>query len=459
MAGEGSPSTFSIIAGRVSIFFVNLLIAGGLGTLLSTAIGAAPPTDGVHLGVASCAGSNCHGQHEYRVWSQESDPHRIDSHHRAFAVLLEDRAVRIARNLGLADASRADICLDCHADNIAAEKRGPLFKLSDGVGCESCHGAASGWLAIHLSGSGHKANLAAGLNPTEQPAARAKICLRCHLGRGGEELNHQIMGAGHPPLPFELDSFTAIEPAHFVVDKSYVQRKGFVSGINTWAVGQAVEVTERMDAILDPKNVPNGVNPELVLFDCESCHHSADHPRWTIQASSTVGPGTLRLYDSSVRLLQMIAAHVAPNVGASLDPHVITLSSAITKDWATVQHEARHIRSAADTLIPILQRHIFTQRDMTLLADAVAAAALNGQAVEYSFARQATMALDAIVASMRSVGYVTDDKMPEINSGLDETYRSLADDESYRPATFEHALEHLRNAISLPPSEGHSGIH
>ena len=59
-----------------------------------------------HLGVASCAGSNCHGatrpylsssveQNEYTIWNRE------DPHSRAYLVLLNDRSKKIAQNLGL----------------------------------------------------------------------------------------------------------------------------------------------------------------------------------------------------------------------------------------------------------------------------------------------------------------------------------------------------------------------
>ena len=106
------------------------------------------------------------------------------------------------------------------------ERRGPQFQLSDGVGCEACHGGAEPWLGTHLSGADHKANLAAGMYPTDQPLARGMRCLSCHLGDDKKFVAHKIMGAGHPPMPFELDTYTAIEPAHFVVNDSYVERKG-----------------------------------------------------------------------------------------------------------------------------------------------------------------------------------------------------------------------------------------
>ena len=419
---------------------------------------AAPSGDDrIHLGVASCAGSNCHGaarpsegsrvrQDEYLIWSQESDAHRIDRHHRAYAVLLTDRALRIAHNLGLPDAATANACLDCHADNAPPDKRGPQFKISDGVGCEACHGAAAGWLGVHLSGVGHAANVAAGLYPTEQPIARAQKCLSCHLGDDKRVMTHRMMGAGHPPLPFELDTFTAIEPAHFVVDKSYVERKGPVNGAQTWAVGQAIDVVKRMDRLRDPKNAPEGVNPELVLFDCASCHHGIDQLRWVMRPSGP-SPGLLRLYDASAVLAQVIAARVAPADAVPLGEHLLALQRATTEDWSVVQREADQVHTTSNGLVPVLASHDFTRDDMKALADGVVAAA--GQDAGYSLAEQAAMALDAIIAAMRSAGYVTDDSMTAINGALGDVYRVLGNGETYHPAAFAQALGSLQKTI--PP--------
>ncbi len=96
----------------------------------------APPHAAIHLGVASCAGSNCHGatrrsrdsyvqQNEYLIWAKS------DKHHQAYTVLLGARSRRIARNLGIANAATAPLCLNCHADNVPPDRRGPQFQLSD----------------------------------------------------------------------------------------------------------------------------------------------------------------------------------------------------------------------------------------------------------------------------------------------------------------------------------------
>ena len=105
----------------------------------------------IHMGVATCAGSTCHGavealsgigilQNEFITWQ------RHDKHAKAYQVLLSERSKRIARNLGLEAAHTAPICLDCHADNVPAERQHRTFQLSDGVTCEACHGGAGRWI-------------------------------------------------------------------------------------------------------------------------------------------------------------------------------------------------------------------------------------------------------------------------------------------------------------------------
>src|SRR5690606_24746827 len=200
--------------------------------------------DHVHLGVASCATSVCHGKlsaqehenvwlNEYRIWSTD------DRHAQAYRTLTSDASKRMAAKLGLASATTAQICLDCHADNVPEEKRGPKFQITDGVGCEACHGGSALWIESHAEDQAtHVDNLAKGMYPTEDPLSRASICLSCHLGTRDQFATHRIMGAGHPRLAFELEAFTANQPAHYEVDDDYESRKGRVSGFQLWLTGQ-----------------------------------------------------------------------------------------------------------------------------------------------------------------------------------------------------------------------------
>ena len=155
-------------------------------TLATLAAGAA--IAGRFEGVASCAGSTCHGraegdgavvrQDELRLWQEPSS--RAGAHSRSYAGLVSPRGERIAGALGLGSAGSAAACLGCHAT--PAGPRGERFLLSDGVGCEGCHGAASGWIASHYAvGASHAGNVAGGMIPLDNPQARASVCLE--IGR------------------------------------------------------------------------------------------------------------------------------------------------------------------------------------------------------------------------------------------------------------------------------------
>ncbi|HYF17206.1 MAG TPA: multiheme c-type cytochrome, partial [Ramlibacter sp.] len=312
------------------------MIAGAALTVLGAVLGLAAPAAAqapaqnpaqvalpsqaadVHLGVASCAGSTCHGavepwrdsnvlQNEYTTWQSK------DSHAKAYEVLLSAESKRIAKNLGLPNAHEAKVCLDCHADNVAPEKRGQQFQISDGVGCEACHGGGERWLGIHVSGRGtHAQNVAAGMFPTEDPVKRAELCLGCHFGDETRFVTHRIMGAGHPRMSFELDTFTAIQPAHYRIDDDYAKRKTVASGVKTWAIGQAIAYRKLMTAVADPKRNHDGIFPEFVLYDCQACHTPLTNVSWAPRETEGIGPGVVRIHDANTMMLRVLARHVNP---------------------------------------------------------------------------------------------------------------------------------------------------
>jgi hypothetical protein len=195
-------------------------------------------------------GSTCHGrseptgkvvrQDELMIWQDESSP--AGAHSRAYRVLQYPRSQAIARRLGIGEATSAPMCLGCHATPASATTRGARFQTTDGVGCESCHGPASGWLASHYAvGASHAQNVSRGLVPLADPQARAAKCLDCHFGSAadGQFVNHRIMAAGHPRIAFELDLFTTLQQ-HHNEDGDYAQRKGRSNGVQQWAIGQAM---------------------------------------------------------------------------------------------------------------------------------------------------------------------------------------------------------------------------
>jgi hypothetical protein len=408
----------------------------------------------VHLGVASCASATCHGaaapldggvvlQNENTTWQT------LDKHAQAYAVLGNDLSKRIARNLGLKDAKTAGICLDCHADNVPQERRGPQFQLTDGVGCEACHGGSENWIRVHTindNEGGHARNIAAGLYPTADPRARATMCLSCHLGDDTKFATHRIMGAGHPRLSFELDTFTAIEPAHFQVDDDYAQRKRVVDGVQVWAIGQAMALAQTLELVTDSKWGRTGLFPELSFFDCHSCHKPMSAARWQERASLGLGPGVVRFNDANLIMLRQIARVVAPQLGERIAQQGRALHQASQKTAQDWRSAAAALRTSSLQAVDAFAEHKFTERDLRAILDSLIREGGRGEYIDYVAAEQTTMAIGSLLASMRAAGFLNEGEYEGVQRVMDEMYAAVEKDEQYRPTVHLAALRRLQAA-------------
>jgi hypothetical protein len=330
------------------------LVAGGILACGTAAAAPALPWAGEHkhLGAATCGGSNCHGaskpaagshvrQDEYFLWE------RKDAHSNAYKLLLTDAGKRMAANLGLKAAHEEPACLTCHADYVPEKLRASRYQLGDGIACEGCHGGAEQWNRQHVApGATHAGNVAAGMVPLEDPAARARVCLHCHLGSAEKPIDHRIMGAGHPPLSFELDTFTAIQPAHFDADADYRQRKGIPGSLRTWAIGQAVAAEFFLDGLLSSRFKQAGAFPELVFFDCNACHHAVRPTRWHASVAA-LGPGEVRLADANLAMAGHVIAAVLPEQAAEWSRALGALHEATRTSVAQVKDVAGRMRRIA----------------------------------------------------------------------------------------------------------------
>ncbi|MEC8714594.1 MAG: multiheme c-type cytochrome, partial [Pseudomonadota bacterium] len=263
----------------------SLVLAGWLALAGSEPSSAQAQASGARFeGVATCAGSTCHGrsegngaivrQDEIASWQEPSSA--SGAHSRAYSVLASRRGRQIAQSLGLGAATSAPACLGCHATYVPQSRRGARFHTSDGVGCESCHGAAEGWLQVHYEkGASHASNVRAGLVPLQDPQVRAKVCLDCHYGstKTGQFVTHSMMAAGHPRISFELDLFSGLQQ-HHDEDADYVRRKRRTDSLRLWAVGQAEAVARATDLFARPGYGMRGMFPELYFYDCHSCHRA-----------------------------------------------------------------------------------------------------------------------------------------------------------------------------------------
>lgn len=406
------------------------------------------------IGTVNCASSTCHGsvtpwqdstvlQNEYTTWL------RLDKHAKAYAVLLNDRSKRIAKNLGLKEpAQQAKICLDCHAHNPAPALRGERHSLLDGVGCEACHGPAEKWIKSHANpGATHAQNVANGMYPTERPREQARLCLSCHFGDASRFVTHRIMGAGHPRISFELETFAAIAPAHYRIDDNWRKRKGEYDSIKIWAIGQALAAQQLLDALADPKRGRDGLFPELVLFDCQSCHHPMSEQKWSPRLG--VGPGRMRLNDSNLLMLRAIVRATDPARADAFNAKVRMLHHAVSGDadahGADPLALAKDLSSSIDGTITRIETQQFDVSHLKKILAALIAEAEDGHYSDYAGAEQAYMAISNVAASLARQGGVK--SAGEVNRRLAAMRNLLANEERYRPELFGKELAALRKAV------------
>ncbi|MBL0140831.1 MAG: hypothetical protein IPP91_01900 [Betaproteobacteria bacterium] len=418
--------------------------------------GEAPPLPyearAMHLGVVNCASSLCHGsisewkgsnvlQNEYVTWS------RVDKHAlRASQVLWNEKSRRIAANLGLkVPAHEAKLCVDCHGHNPPPERRGERFKASDGVSCEACHGPAENWIKSHVApGATHEENVKNGLYPTDEPVALARLCLSCHSGNKDKFVTHRIMGAGHPRISFELDTFTQTQPPHFVVDADWQKRKGRWDGVRVWAIGQALAAQESLDVVLDPKRGRDGLFPELAVFDCHACHHPMSETRWKPRVGTR--PGTIRFNDSNLLMLRQIVRQVTPADSPAFNDLVLQLHRAVAGEGGDAIEAARLLRAGLDTVVAKLRVHDFDDRDLHAILAGLLEDGMAGQFADYAGAEQASMAVASVLNFLAKRGAIAD--VRGANAALDRLFETVKDDEKFRPERFRSALGGLKNTVA-----------
>ncbi len=268
------------------------------------------------LGTGSCSSTACHNSGnmkgrvsadlfypqssaEYTYWATH------DPHGKAYAVLFNEKSRRIEANLGrlaqFGGAHNDGLCLSCHVhQGYSSSEHAPGFSLSDGIGCESCHGAAELYLVPHVStgwrtlSDEQKSNF--GLVPANKLSDRARMCTPCHVGssvpdpvHGLVDVNHDLIAAGHPRMNFEFASYHSMYPKHW--NDRAEQNYDPAREARSWAIGQLVTAEAALKLLaaraeqsagsssnILPIALPNpdphsGPWPEFAEFNCYACHH------------------------------------------------------------------------------------------------------------------------------------------------------------------------------------------
>ena len=404
--------------------------------------------DNAHVGALSCAASNCHGGTAATAGVVDGNEHAVwlaGPHSKAYRKLSTDRARLIASNLGLGDPESAGLCLGCHTDNVPAALQGGKYDVAEGVSCESCHGGASGWLDSHSEGGKSIDTLmAAGLYPTWDPVARAEMCLDCHFGAKDQFAGHRLMGAGHPRVSFELDSYTYDDNVlHHTVDADYLDRKPFVDGARSWAIGEAVMIERRMDLLIDQNTGMNGSFPEFVFFECHTCHQ----PMSVKRRPSPAQLGAPKVDDSHMKMLLVALSAVDPAAGERLDDGIQALHRAASRSRGALVDAAEQMKDSATRAVETFAASPLTTDQVRGMLMALSGEAASGRLSDYGSAEQATLVIGSTLAALADAGGLSDAEYNALFDRLGPAFSAVDRDDGYSADRFESAMQAFDAAL------------
>jgi Zn finger protein HypA/HybF involved in hydrogenase expression len=152
-----------------------ILMALGVLFLISSAVVMAQEEEKEmgpqYIGAAKC--KVCHNAEkrgaQYAKW-------QASAHAKAYDALASEEAVAIGKKMSIENPQTSDQCLKCHvtAFGVKAEMKAESFDMTEGVGCEACHGPGSEYKSLKIM-KDKEAAVAAGLIiPTEE------TCVGCH---------------------------------------------------------------------------------------------------------------------------------------------------------------------------------------------------------------------------------------------------------------------------------------
>jgi len=129
----------------------------------------------MYVGATKC--STCH---KTAAQGEQFPKWQASPHAKAYETLASAEAKEIGKKVGVDDPQKSDTCLRCHVTGHGKDASlfGEKYAASEGVGCESCHGAGSDYIKMStMKGvmTGEIEPASVGLILPDE-----KLCITCH---------------------------------------------------------------------------------------------------------------------------------------------------------------------------------------------------------------------------------------------------------------------------------------
>jgi hypothetical protein len=180
--------------------------------------------------------------------------------------------------------------------------------------------------------------------------------------------------------------------------------------------------------------------PELALFNCTACHDTSMHRlEWRArQLTGDTRAGTVPINDANLRMSWAIARTLSEVDGARIQNLAQALQQSVAADPRQIAAASAQLRSALSEILAKVADERAPLRPRALL-DSVIQEGIDGEYRDYLGAEQAVMAMDLLLNESKLGG--------TSKAQLDELYRLLKSDETYRSVDFIAALKVLRDGL------------
>lgn len=371
------------------------------------------PTEKEFLGVGACA--KCHEAPSRRddtsfcALTESTTWEKQDKHSQAFAVLLNARSKEMGKRLGIADVSKDNACLACHAVVVDQSKQGRGFRIEDGVSCDACHGPSNAWVDEHWRNRDWRSGIDPltkerefGFLNVRDARRRAALCASCHVGNvsEGKFVTHAMFAAGHPPLPsFEIDTFAEVEPRHWrllkekdpKVQEEFRYDSKQNERVQKSIVGGVIALREAALALAAGADRTSQSPLDLAHFDCAACHHELATTSWRQTRPKALGLGRPmpRVWPTFLPMLALVALNrPASELDQALEPIQAAFAEQPFGKSSAIAPAAKNLAGWCDQVADALMKVRF-DRPLVLKLLRETARRASQQNLDFESARQA----------------------------------------------------------------------